>query len=165
MVVGKTPTYGDDRESRAWVGANAAWFRHLMRQIGIPDTDVHYTYIIKCCPPWKRGVYANNEPPPFAIEACRKYLVGEIEAVDPELIVAVGAPVMKWFGVKGGIHQNAGREFDTEYGLVIPVIDPAGIMKRMNEAPMLVTQLNALVTSLRGPDTVSPWTDSFDVPE
>ncbi len=159
MFVGQAGGWEEDREGIPWVGQAGQWLSALVERMGLKDADLFWTNLVKCYPGRKR-MGGDNEPPAYAIEACQKWLIDEIRLVDPELIVAVGAISMRWFGIKGGINQNNGRIFDTKYGRVIPVLHPAGIFRRMSEAPALRTSLHAILTHLNGPAEVPPFVDA-----
>lgn len=151
MFVGQAGGWEEDRDGLPWVGQAGQWLSALVANMGLKDADIFWTNLIKCYPGRKRQG-GDNEPPAYAVEKCQKWLRQEIELVDPELIVAVGAIAMRWFGIKGGINQNNGRVFDTElYGRVIPVLHPAGIFRRMADAPALRTSLRSILTHLADP--------------
>ena len=150
LFVGQAPGWEEEREGLPWIGQAGQWLSALVENMGLPEAAIYWTNLIKCYPGRKRQG-GDNEPPAYAIEQCQKYLVEEIRLVDPEIIVAVGVIAMRWFGIKGGIKQNNGRVFDTQYGRVIPVVHPAGIFRRMAEAPELRTSLHSILTQLADP--------------
>lgn len=159
MFVGQAPGWIEDREGLPWIGQAGQWLSELVERMGLSDELVWWTNLVKCYPGRKK-TGGDNEPPPFAIAKCQDHLIDEIHLVDPELIVAVGAIAMRWFGIKGGINQNNGRVFDTEHGRVIPVLHPAGIFRRMSEAPALRTSLHAILTHLEEPVEVPPHVEA-----
>jgi uracil-DNA glycosylase family 4 len=91
------------------------------------------------------------------------YLRQEIELVKPKIILAVGAIAMRYFEIKGGIKKNSGKVFQTPFGPVIPVLHPAGLMRRMSDTPQFATQFAAINTFLRGGSPPPPYLD--EVPE
>ena len=173
LFVGQAPGWEEEREGLPWIGQAGQWLSALVENMGLSEADLYWTNLIKCYPGRKRQG-GDNEPPAYAIEQCQKYLVEEIRLVDPEIIVAVGVFAMRWFGIKGGIKQNNGRVFKwkspclecgpkagctdcktcedgfLEYR-VIPVVHPAGIFRRMAEAPELRTSLHSILTQLVDP--------------
>ena len=156
MVVGPAPTRYEDYEGVGWVGPIGQWVAALVEYAGINDRDIYWTYMIRCYP----GRMKNGQdfpPSAMAISACRPWLETEHELVDPELTVAVGAQVMKWFGIKGGVKQNNGKTFDTEWGRVLCVLNPGDINKRMAEAPQFATALRAIHAQLADPVRVPKY--------
>ncbi|KKN77096.1 hypothetical protein LCGC14_0364370 [marine sediment metagenome] len=152
MVVGQAGGIEEDSEGLPWIGQAGQWLTSLLDIMGLHSSTIYWTNIIKCFPGRKRGKGGgDNEPPPYAVEACQGYLIEEMRLVDPDIIVAVGAFAMKWFGIKGGIKINSGRVFDTKYGRVIPILHPAGIFRHMADAPMLPTALHSILTQLADP--------------
>ena len=141
MLVGTAPTWEDDRSGVAW-SSQAGQFLSVALDV-LEIRGVYMTTLVKCYP--GRGV---SEPPPSAIKACQAHLQAEYDAIHPELIVAMGAPVMRFFGIKGGIIINAGRVFDTSWGPVLVLRHPSGILRRSADAPAFFTQFNAIISAL-----------------
>ncbi len=156
MIVGAAGSREEDYEGLAWVGSAGQWMSALMDYNGVDSNDMYWTYLVKCYP-GKMKTGADYYPAAYAIEACHKWLLKEIDIVDPELIVAVGAIVMKWFKIKGGIKQNNGKTFDTEHGRVLVVLNPGDINKRMAEAPQFATALRAINAQLADPVRVPKY--------
>lgn len=154
MAVGQAPGWQEDRDNVPWIGQAGQFLTSLLESLGFSAKQVYFTNLVKCYP-GRKGRGGDNEPPAYAIEACRKHLEAEIALVKPKVIVAVGAHAMRAFGIKGGINQNSGKTFDTKWGRVIPVLHPAGLMRRPTETPKFATSLNAIATALR-PALVPP---------
>ncbi len=93
MLVGEAPGIASVENRRQWTGAGGMLLRREIRRLGIDLEDLFYlTNAVKCWPAAASGGCATNRSP-LASEAarCRPYLVEEISALDPEVIVAVGA--------------------------------------------------------------------------
>jgi uracil-DNA glycosylase family 4 len=151
MAVGQAPGWEENREGVPWVGQAGQFLSAVLDSVGLDSSQVYFTNIAKCFPGKKRGGGGDAEPPPFAIQACQVHLKAEIELIKPEVIMAVGAVAMRFFGIKGGVNQNSGRAFDTPWGKVIPVLHPAGLMRVPRNASNLATQVHAINTALRPP--------------
>lgn len=151
MAVGQAPGWEEDKEGLPWIGQAGQFLSAMFDAAGIHGREVYFTNLVKCFPGKKREGGGDAEPPPYAVQACWVHLKAEIALLKPEVIVAVGAVSMRAFGIKGGINQNSGQVFDTPYGRVIPVLHPAGLMRRPVETPKLRTQINAVLTALRPP--------------
>ena len=158
MVVGQAGGVEEDQAGYPWIGQAGQWLSELIECVGIHSSLIFWTNIIKCFPGRRKG--GDNLPPAYAVEECRKYLLEEIRLVEPDIIVAVGVFSMKWFGIKGGIKQNNGKLFYTDYGRVIPVLHPAGIFRRMSEAPQLATSLNSIKTYLAPATVIPPFVEA-----
>ena len=153
MLVGQAPGWQEDRDGIPFIGDAGQLLDSQLSLMGIDDYYV--TNTCKCYP--GKGVGGDALPPAAAMATCEEYLKEEIRLVQPKLIVAIGAVAMRWFGIAGGIKQNAGRVFDTYYGPVIPILHPAGVMRRLSEAPQLATSFHSIITAIRGAYTPPPF--------
>lgn len=148
-MVGQAPGWQEDRDGIPWIGEAGQFLSAHLERHGIHSKRMYLTNIVKHYPGKRAG--GDAEPPPWAIAECSKHLKAEYALVKPKVIVAVGAISMRFFGVKGGIRQNSGRVFHTsEWGPVIPILHPAGLMRRMADTPQFATQLAMVNTFLRG---------------
>lgn len=158
LFVGQAPGWEEDRDGVPWVGQAGQFLSAVLGAVGIPSADIYLTNLVKCYPGKKRG--GDAEPPPYAIDACAVHLQAEYELLKPVLVVAVGGVAMKALGVKGGgVNLNSGRIFQTaEWGPVLVVRHPAGIMRRPADAPAFTTQFYAIDTAMAGPLQPPPFT-------
>ena len=148
FLVGQAPGWVEDRDGKPFLGQAGQFLKAVLKSHGIEGKDVFMSNIVKHYPGRKAG--GDNVPPEYAINACGIHLKNEYEALQPALIVAVGAVSMKYFGIKGGIRQNSGKVFQTIWGPVIPILHPAGLMRRMADTPIFTTQVEAINTFVRG---------------
>lgn len=155
MFVGQAPGIEEGKEGVPFIGLAGAFQGNLLSHIGIPDAKIYFTNLAKCFT--GRGAGGDYLPSPETVAACEDYLKVEIEIVQPKVIVAIGAFVMRYFGIAGGIKQNSGKMFETEHGPVIPILHPAGIFRRYPEAPIYATQLRYIKTVLDGSPIPPPF--------
>lgn len=155
LVCGQAPGWQEDRDGIPWIGQSGQFLSEILEFLGWRSQDIYYTNIAKCYPGRVKG--GDAKPPPFAIEACSTWLQQEIELIKPRVIIAVGAEAMKAFGIKGGIQANSGKVFETTHGPVIPVLHPAGLMRRPTDTPNFVTSLRIIDTFINGFKEPSPW--------
>lgn len=155
MVVGQAPEWQDDKEGIAWVGPSGQYISEILEQLGWRSTDVYYTSRVKCFP--GRGKFGPYKPPAVALDTCAQWLEQEIKLVRPVVILAIGAEVMKSFGIKGTITSNAGKVFETPHGTVIPILHPGGLNKDTKKAPNFVTSLRIIDTFVNGFQTPPPF--------
>ena len=64
----------------------------IEKGLGIPRSEVYICNIVKCRPP------GNRNPLPQEVSACRPFLDGQIDAVQPKVIVTLGKPAagLRW---------------------------------------------------------------------
>ena len=85
MFVGEGPGADEDEQGRPFVGRAGQLLDKIIAACGLKRQDVWIGNIIKCRPP------ENRDPLPDEIIACIPYLQRQIELVNPEIIVALGA--------------------------------------------------------------------------
>jgi len=112
MFVGEGPGFNEDQQGRPFVGAAGKFLEEMLASIGMKRSDVYITNVLKCRPP------NNRDPLPNEIEACRKYLLRQIELINPTLIVTLGRFSLAWFfprdsigKVHGSLRRLADRHF------------------------------------------------------
>lgn len=155
MVVEQAPNWVDDKEQVTYAGSGGQLVLGALRRHGFNESELYLTYLIHCFP--NKVKAKKGGVPEFAVVRCRDYLRQEYEAVQPLVILALGATVMKFLGIKGGINQNNGKVFHTAWGPVIPLLAPGGLMKRMNDTPKFITQVAAIRTFLDGGQSPPPY--------
>jgi DNA polymerase len=86
MLVGEAPGEKEDEEGRPFVGPAGKQLTKALEKLGINRAkDAFITNVVKCRPP------GNREPLDDEVEACLPYLLAQIKAVRPKVIVALGA--------------------------------------------------------------------------
>lgn len=84
MFVGEGPGRDEDLLGEPFVGAAGQLLDRMIAAMGLKRSDVYIANIVKCRPP------KNRDPEPDEIEQCEPFLVRQIEAVNPEVIVSLG---------------------------------------------------------------------------
>jgi DNA polymerase len=85
MFVGEAPGADEDAQGRPFVGRAGQLLDRIISACGLKREDVWIGNILKCRPP------DNRDPMPDEIIACLPYLQRQIELINPEIIVALGA--------------------------------------------------------------------------
>ena len=85
MFVGEAPGADEDMQGRPFVGRAGQLLDRIIEACGLKRSDVFICNILKCRPP------DNRDPRPEEIISCLPYLQKQIEVVNPEVIVALGA--------------------------------------------------------------------------
>ena len=84
LVVGEAPGQEEDRSGRPFVGRAGRLLDLALQASGFSREDVYICNVLKCRPP------QNRNPQPDEVEACRPYLMRQVELVKPRLILAFG---------------------------------------------------------------------------
>ena len=84
MIVGEAPGFYEDQQGLPFVGKAGSLLNKMLQSIGYTESDIYIANVLKCRPP------NNRDPKEDEIEQCSDYLVQQIAAVKPLLILAVG---------------------------------------------------------------------------
>jgi uracil-DNA glycosylase family 4 len=85
MFVGEAPGADEDAQGRPFVGRAGQLLDKIIEACGLKRSDVFIGNILKCRPP------ENRDPRAEEIISCLPYLQRQIEIIEPEIIVALGA--------------------------------------------------------------------------
>ncbi len=95
-MVGEQPGDVEDREGRPFVGPAGRLLQRAVDEAGLPRGRLYVTNAVKHFRFAPRGNRRIHQTPELAhITACRPWLVAELQAVDPELVVVLGATAAK----------------------------------------------------------------------
>jgi uracil-DNA glycosylase len=84
MFVGEGPGADEDEQGIPFVGRAGQLLTQIIKAMGFERDQVYIANVVKCRPP------GNRNPEPDEIEQCEPFLVRQIEAIEPEVIVALG---------------------------------------------------------------------------
>jgi 8-oxo-dGTP diphosphatase len=96
VLVGEAPGIASIVNGRQWTGAGGMILRREIRRLGLDLEDLFYlTNAVKCWPaaprrPGRRRP-GNRSPLPVEARRCRPFLAAELEAIRPDVVLAVGA--------------------------------------------------------------------------
>lgn len=127
MLIGEGPGAQEDRQGLPFVGPAGALLTKILDAIGYQRDQVYIANIVKCRPP------GNRDPLPDEVAACRPYLEGQIAAVAPKVIVALGRVAaqtllgtdMPLGRMRGSWHRVQGIETRVTY-------HPAGLLRNQS---------------------------------
>ncbi|MHC4641940.1 MAG: uracil-DNA glycosylase [Planctomycetota bacterium] len=85
MFIGEAPGADEDAQGRPFVGRAGKLLDKIIAACGLDRSDVFIGNILKCRPP------DNRDPAAEEIINCLPYLQRQIELINPEIIVALGA--------------------------------------------------------------------------
>jgi 8-oxo-dGTP diphosphatase len=95
VLVGEAPGIGSIVNGQQWTGAGGMILRREVRRLGLDLEDLFYlTNAVRCWPAAtrrpERSRPGNRSPLPAEARRCRPFLVAELEAMRPEVVVTVG---------------------------------------------------------------------------
>jgi DNA polymerase len=124
MFVGEAPGGDEDIQGIPFVGRAGQLLTRMIVAINLDRDQVYIANLIKCRPP------GNRNPEPDEIETCEPFLFQQIDAVQPRVIVALGAFAAKTLlGTQESISRLRGRVFDYRGAKLIPTFHPSFLLR------------------------------------
>src|SRR5262249_37139796 len=124
VIIGEGPGEDEDRQGKPFVGRAGQLLTKMLASVGITGEEVYICNIVKCRPP------GNRNPEPDEIAACAPYLAGQLAAIQPGVICALGTfaaqqllrtrePISR---LRGQLHRLGGAA-------VVPMFHPAFLLR------------------------------------
>ena len=125
MFVGEAPGADEDIQGEPFVGRAGQLLTKIIESIGLQRSDVYIANVLKCRPP------QNRNPEPDEVATCQPFLLQQIDAIKPRVIVALGtfaaqallntvSPISK---LRGQLHEFRGG------AKLIPTFHPAFLLR------------------------------------
>jgi uracil-DNA glycosylase len=127
VFIGEGPGEEEDRQGKPFVGRAGQKLTEMLAAVGITRDEVYICNIVKCRPP------GNRNPEPDEIAACAPFLAGQLAAIRPGVIGALGTfAAQHLLRTKEPISRLRGRIHpypDAPGLIVIPTFHPAFILR------------------------------------
>jgi uracil-DNA glycosylase family 4 len=124
MFVGEAPGADEDAQARPFVGRAGQLLTKIIESIGFKREEVLIGNVNRCRPP------GNRAPTPGEVAMCKPFLLREIAAIQPEVIVVLGNTAMKnLLEVKEGITRLRGIFQDYKGIKIMPTFHPAYLLR------------------------------------
>ncbi len=147
MLVGEQPGDQEDRQGLPFVGPAGRILDQAMAELKIDRREIYVTNAVKHFKFVQRGKLRLHQNPRMAeISACRPWLLAEIDAVRPRVILCLGASASKsLLGGTFALMRDHGKVLSTPYAdQVIATIHPSAVLRARDE-----TSREQLYTFLR----------------
>jgi uracil-DNA glycosylase len=136
MLIGEQPGDREDIEGHPFVGPAGRILDKALEQAGIERGDAYVTNVVKHFkwkPKGKRRIH--QTPRAEEIKACAPWLEAELDVVDPEVLVCLGATAVKAvIGSKARVMKDHGLFLDSRLGrTAIPTLHPSAILRAEDE--------------------------------
>jgi DNA polymerase len=131
MLVGEQPGDHEDIVGRPFVGPAGRLLDDALEEIGLDRTTVYITNAVKHFKWVARGKRRIHQTPLASeIEACRQWLAGELEVVNPALVVALGATAAKaLFGPQFRVSKQRGEIVAFDGRLGTATVHPSSLLR------------------------------------
>jgi uracil-DNA glycosylase len=156
MMVGEQPGDREDIEGHPFVGPAGGILDKGLEQAGIERGDVYITNVVKHFRYKARGKRRiHQKPDRWQISACLPWLEAELQVVQPEALVCLGATAAQaLLGSHIRIGRDRGRPVESELAeLVTVTAHPSSILRAQDEAERREA-MHEFVTDLQ---SVSTW--------
>jgi len=125
MFVGEGPGADEDARGEPFVGRAGKKLDEMIKAIGLDRGSVYIANVVKCRPP------GNRDPERDEIETCSPFLIAQIEAIRPSVIVTLGSPATKLLlATREGITRLRGRWQSFRGIPVMPTFHPAYLLRQ-----------------------------------
>lgn len=139
FIVGEAPGFNEDKEGKPFRGASGMLLDRLLSSVGIEREEVYLTTLVKCRPPEDRP------PRPAEINACRPYLLSQLEAIDPKVVVAMGDLASRNLtGRKEAVSRIRGRAIPLDGRYVFPTLSLRQALYTPADRALLVSDFSRL---------------------
>jgi uracil-DNA glycosylase len=137
MLVGEQPGDKEDRAGKPFVGPAGRELDKGLEAAGIARDEAYVTNVVKHFKFEERGGRRIHQTPKrFEIEACQPWLAAELEAVEPDALVLLGATAAKaLLGSSFRVTQHRGELLESELApIVAATIHPSAILRQRDDA-------------------------------
>ena len=124
MFVGEGPGADEDAQGEPFVGRAGQLLNYMITAMGISREDVYIANVVKCRPP------GNRTPEREECDTCSPFLMRQIDAIKPTVIVALGAVAAKnLLGLNDSMASLRGRVYDFRGAKLIVTYHPAFLLR------------------------------------
>ena len=141
FVVGEAPGFNEDKQGKPFQGASGMLLDRLLSLVGLDRERVYMTTVNKCRPPGSPP----RTPKPSEVSSCRPYLVAQLAAVDPKVVVAMGDLASRVLtGRKEAVSRIRGRAIPLDGRYVFPTLSLSQALYTPAERALLVSDFSRL---------------------
>jgi uracil-DNA glycosylase family 4 len=124
MFVGEGPGADEDAQGLPFVGKAGQLLNNMIGAMGLKREQVYIANIVKCRPP------ANRVPEPVEANTCSPFLLQQIDVIQPQVIVALGATAATYLlGVKQSLASLRGSWHSCRGAKVAVTYHPAFLLR------------------------------------
>jgi len=153
MFIGEAPGADEDQQGEPFVGRAGQLLNNMIKAMGLRREDVYIANIIKCRPP------GNRTPERDECETCSPFLMRQIAAIQPQVIVALGAVAAKTLlainapmsELRGHWYDFRGTKLAVTYHPAFLLRDPRQKKETWKDLQMVMKDLG-LVAPPKSPD-------------
>jgi len=146
LLIAQAPGENEDKEGIMFIGPSGKVLDELLQISEVEREELYMTNLVKCMLP------KNRKPKQDEIDMCSHYLDGEIELINPEILVPMGHYATTYVFKKYGLPLPSKQEFYTCYGRlflsgdrkILPLQHPAAVCHNASLKDVLVKNYHKL---------------------
>jgi uracil-DNA glycosylase family 4 len=144
VFVGEAPGRDEDLQGEPFVGRAGQLLTEIVTKgMRLRREDVYICNVIKCRPP------ENRNPEPDEVEQCEPFLVRQLAAIGPEVIVALGKfAAQSLLRTKTPITQLRGRWYDYHGIRLMPTFHPAYLLRNPGDKRLVWQDIQQVMHAL-----------------
>jgi uracil-DNA glycosylase family 4 len=143
MFVGEGPGADEDASGIPFVGKAGQLLNNMIQAMGLKREEVYIANIVKCRPP------NNRAPEPVEANTCDQFLLRQIDVVQPQVVVALGATAATYLlgvrqslsGLRGRWHRCRGAKLAVTYHPAFLLRDPRMKGEAWKDLQMVMKEL------------------------
>lgn len=147
VFVGEGPGFEEDRQGRPFVGEAGQLLTKIIESgMQLKRADVYICNVVKCRPP------DNRTPEPDEIAACVPFLLKQLRAIRPKVIVTLGnVPTQTLLKTKEGITRLRGKWQAYEGIPLMPTFHPAYLLRNPADKKLVWDDIQQVMKELEKP--------------
>jgi DNA polymerase len=144
MFVGEAPGADEDDQGVPFVGRAGQLLTDIIEKgLRMPRAEVYIANVIKCRPP------GNRNPEPDEVASCEPFLFRQVEAVRPEVIVALGTfAAQTLLRTKTPISRLRGQLFEYQGARLVPTFHPSFLLRNPSSKRDVWQDMKTVLTLL-----------------
>jgi len=145
MFIGEAPGRDEDIQGEPFVGRAGQLLTKMIESIDLRREDVYIANVIKCRPP------ENRNPEPDEVASCEPFLLRQLDAIRPKVVVALGAVAVKaLLKTDAPISRLRGRVLYFRGSKLVPTFHPAFLLRSPDKKREAWEDLKKVRALLRG---------------
>lgn len=144
VLVGEAPGREEDEKGEPFVGEAGRLLDRILFAMGLNRDEVYICNVLKCRPP------NNRDPEPEEVAACEPFLIRQLAAIQPEMIVALGRfAIQTLLQTKAPISKLRGTWQQYQGIPLMPTYHPAYLLRNPNGKREVWADMKQVMVRLR----------------
>jgi DNA polymerase len=144
VLVGEAPGREEDEKGEPFVGEAGRLLDRILFAMGLSRDEVYICNVLKCRPP------NNRDPEPDEVAMCEPFLIRQLAAIRPQMIVALGRfAIQTLLQSKAPISKLRGTWQQYQGIPLMPTYHPAYLLRNPNGKREVWADMKLVVERLR----------------